>query len=141
MTLLLAILTEEIVHKAPIIAMIMGDADAMLGGEALECVLRLEGLVGREVACHEVDKLKLRKMINKNGGIAVACLGESPLCLPIKTWLRGLHVVDGDTLPWLGGGKNGVSVLTLLFALPRYLCHGSVEAASALRRMNVGELL
>ena len=42
MTLLLAILTEEIVRKAPIVAMIMGDADAMLGGEALECVLRLE---------------------------------------------------------------------------------------------------
>ncbi len=56
--LLFAVEAKEIVREAPVVAMVVGDADAMLGGEALEGSLLLECLVGRQVAHHEVDELE-----------------------------------------------------------------------------------
>jgi hypothetical protein len=85
--LLFAVEAKEIVREAPIVAMVVADADAVFGGEAFEGTLRLEGLVGRQVARHEVGKMEARKMINEDGGVAITRLGEAPFCLHIKTWL------------------------------------------------------
>ncbi len=80
-------------------------------------------------------------MVNKNGHILVASLGERTLCLAIETWLSQLHVVNGDALPRLGGSKDRVSIVAACFGLPRNFRHGPKEASSAARGMNRGKFL
>ncbi len=80
-------------------------------------------------------------MVDKDSCILVASLGECTLCLAIETWLSQFHVVDGDALPWLGGSKNGVAIISTCFGLPRNFRHGTKEAASIARGMNIGKSL
>ncbi len=80
-------------------------------------------------------------MVNKDGHILVASLGECTLCLAIETWLSQLHVVNGDTLPWLGGSKDGVAIVATCFGLPRNFCRGPKEAFSTAKGTNRGKSL
>ena len=80
-------------------------------------------------------------MVDKDGHIPVASLGECTLCLAIETWLSRLHVVDGDALPKLGGSKDGVAIVATCFGFPRNVCHGPKEAASTVRGTNRGKSL
>jgi hypothetical protein len=41
-----------------------------------------------------------------------------------------IEVVNGDALPWLGGSEDSVLALVFL-SLPRNLCHGTKQTASA----------
>jgi hypothetical protein len=139
--LLLAILAKKGVREAPIVAMVVINANAMLGGEAFKGAFRQDGFPRGKIAGHEIDELEAGEVIDENGGIAVARLGESPFCLRVKTRLRRLHVVDGDTLPRLGRGKNGVTVFTALFGAPRDFCHRAIEAAGTSWGTDFGQLL
>ncbi len=48
-------------------------------------------------------------------------------------------MVYGNTLPQLGGSKEEMTHITLSFGLPRFICHGPKEAASAMRRANASK--
>jgi hypothetical protein len=128
------------VCKAPIIAVVMGDLDAVLGGETLERALGIDGLRWCRIQCHQVDILKAGEMVHKNGGVLVAHLGEASLCLAIETRLSRLKVVNWDTLPRLGGDEDRMLGL-LLFAPPRELCHGPKKATCAPEGTDGGKLL
>ncbi len=80
-------LTEHSVRKATIVALVVQYADGVLGGKAFEGALRINGFARGEVACHEIDKLEMRKMISEDCRVPVAGLGERALCLGIKTRL------------------------------------------------------
>ena len=82
-----ACLTEETVGEASIVAVVVGDANAVFGGKALKGALCVDGFLAGEVACHQINKLEAGIMIHKSGGIPIACLGEYPLRLAIETWL------------------------------------------------------
>ncbi len=49
-------------------------------------------------------------------------------------------MVNRDALPWLGGGKNGVTIIALFFGAPRNFCHGPKKASGAAGRPGVGKL-
>ncbi len=49
-------------------------------------------------------------------------------------------MIDGDTLPRLGGGEDSVTVLLLFFGAPRNLGHGPEKAAGAAGWLNSCEL-
>jgi hypothetical protein len=78
-------------------------------------------------------------VVNEDGHILVASLGERTLHLAIETWLSRLHVVDGDALPRLGGSKDRVAIVAACFGSPRNFGHGPKEASSAARGTNRGE--
>jgi hypothetical protein len=79
-------------------------------------------------------------MVNKNCSILVAGFGKYPFCLAKEAWICQYEVVNGDTIPWLGGNKD--SVLTLaFFAPPRDLSHCTKQAACASGSMNIGQSL
>jgi hypothetical protein len=61
--------------------MVVGDLDPMIGGKVFKGVLGLECLVRSKIGCHEVDVLEAREIVNKDGGILVASLGETALGL------------------------------------------------------------
>jgi hypothetical protein len=86
--------------------MVVGDLDPMLGGKAFKGVLGLECLGRSLIGCHEVDVLESREMVNKDGGILVASLGETALGLAKEARLCRLEVVNGDTPPGLVAVKT-----------------------------------
>ncbi len=49
-------------------------------------------------------------------------------------------MIDGDTLPRLGGSKDRVIIVTSVFGVPRNFGHGPKKAAGTAGRTNVGEL-
>jgi hypothetical protein len=75
------------VGEAPVVAVVVGDFYAVLGGELLECALGINGLGRGEIRCHQINVLQPRKMVNEDGGIFVACLGEALLGLAEEAWL------------------------------------------------------
>ena len=79
LTLGFACLTEETVGKASVVAVVVGDANAVFGGEALEGALCVNSFLAGEVACHQINELEAGIMIHKNGCIPTAGLGEYPL--------------------------------------------------------------
>ncbi len=85
--LCLTCLAEHSVRKAAIVAMVVQYADAVLGSEVFEDALCIDDFAQGEVACHEIDKLETRKMINEDRRVPVAGLGERALCLGVKTRL------------------------------------------------------
>ena len=141
LSLRFACLTKEAVREAPIVAVVVGDADPVLGGKAFEGVLRVDGFLASQIARHQINKLEARIMVDENSGILVSRLGEYPLCLCEKSWLGGLHLINRDTLPRLGRSENRVSCVALSFAAPRNFSHGSVEAAGAARGANASKAL
>jgi hypothetical protein len=140
LALSLAGLAEHAVCEAAVVAVVVLDLYAVFGGELLECSFRVNGLGQGEVTCHQVDKLEPGEVINKDCGIAVASFGECAFCLAIEPWLCQLHVINGDALPQLGGGKDRVIIITLVFGAPRNFGHGPKKAAGTAGRTNVGEL-
>jgi len=82
-----ACLMEETVGEASVVAVVVGDANAVFGGEAVEGSLCVDGFLAGEVACHQINELETEIMIHKNGGIPIARLGEYPLRLAIEIWL------------------------------------------------------
>ena len=81
-----ACLTEEIVGKASVVAMVVGDANAVFGSKALKGALGVNNFLAGEVACHQTNELEAGIMI-KMVGFLIARLGEYPLRLAIETWL------------------------------------------------------
>ncbi len=75
------------VGKAPVVAVVVGNLYAVLGGKPLECALGINGLGRGEIRRHQINVLQPRKMVDEDGGIFVACLGEAPLGLAEETWL------------------------------------------------------
>ncbi len=140
LALSLAGLVEHAVCKATVVAVVMLDSYAVFGGKLLECLFCIDGLGRFEISCQQVDKLEPGEVINKDRGIGVASFGECTFCLAIEPWLRRLHVIGRDALPWLGGGKDRVIILTLVFGAPRNFGHGPKKAASTAGRTNVGKL-
>jgi hypothetical protein len=134
-----ACLSKKAVREASIIAVVMGDADPMLGCEAFEGVLRVESFLAGEVRRHEVHELEAREVIDEDGSVLVSGLGEYALRLAIESWLGGLHMVHRDALPRLGGAEDRVSCVALSFRSPRNLCHGPIEAAGTARRADTSE--
>jgi hypothetical protein len=128
------------VGKAPVVAVVVGNFYAMLGGKPLECSLGIDGLGRGEIQRHQINVLQPWKMVNEDDGIFVACLGEAPLGLAEEAWLGWLKVIDGDALPRLGGGKDRMLGF-LLFALPRDFPHGSEKTTCAPGGANLGKLL
>jgi hypothetical protein len=79
-------------------------------------------------------------MVNKDGGILVASLGETALGLAKKAGLCRLEVVDGDAPPRLGGSEDRMLGFPL-FATPSNLCHGPKKTTCAPEGPDLGELL
>ncbi len=136
----LAGLAEHAVCKAAVVAVVVLGLYTVFGGESLECLFHVNGLGRGEITRRQVDKLEPGEVINKDRGIAVASFGECAFCLAIEPWLRQLHVIYGDALPRLGGGKDRVIIITLVFGVPRNFGHGPKKAAGTAGRTNVGKL-
>ncbi len=80
---------EHTVSKATIVAMVVLNAHAVLGGKLLEGMFCINGLGGGQVAHHEVvDKLEAGVVVHEDSCIPVAGLAECSFCLPVKSWLR-----------------------------------------------------
>ena len=140
LTLSLACFAKHAVCQATIVAVVVLDAHSVLSGKSFKGALCINGLGIGKVAHHEVDQLAMGEVVNKNGGVVIARFGECAFCLAIKTWLCQLHVIDRDALPWLGGGKDGMALLSVLFGAPRNFGHGPKKAASASGWPNLCEL-
>ncbi len=80
-----ACLSEGIVVKTSIVAVVMKDLDSMLCSVLLKGKLGGESFVGLVVKL-EVDELKAAEVVNKGGGALVARKFALQLC--IKTYLR-----------------------------------------------------
>ncbi len=78
-------------------------------------------------------------MVNKDCRVPVACLGKRALCLGVKPRLSRLHVVEGDALPRLGCGKDGMTIVALCFGASRNFGHSPKKAAGAVWRSDVGK--
>ncbi len=141
MLLRLTCRSKYVVRKAAVVAVVVLDLHAVLGCKAFKSSLGIEGLRQGKIARHQIEKLETQVVVNKDGHIPVASLGECTLCLAIETWLGQLHVVDGVALPRLGGSKDGVAIVATCFGLPRNFCHGPKEAAGTARGTNRGESL
>jgi hypothetical protein len=72
---LLACLLECIVRKSTIVAMVVFDGYAVLGGESLECFLCFYRFVGRQVL-HQMDVSKAGETVDKDGCGTVPLGGE-----------------------------------------------------------------
>jgi hypothetical protein len=46
------------VGEVPIVAVVVGDPDAVLGGVALKGLLGVNGFGRGEICCHQIDKLQ-----------------------------------------------------------------------------------
>jgi hypothetical protein len=79
-------------------------------------------------------------MVNKDGGILVASLGETALGLAKEARLCWLEVVDGDAPPRLGGGEDRMLGF-LLFVTPSNLRHGPKKTTCAPEGPDLGKLL
>ncbi len=128
------------VGEAPIVTVVVGDFYAVLGGKPLKCALGIDNLGRGEIRHHQINVLQPQKMVDEDGGIFVACLGEASLGLAEETWLGRLKVVNGDALPRLGGDEDRMLGF-LLFASPRDFCHGSEKTTCASGGANLGKLL
>ncbi len=140
LVLSLAGLMEHAFCKAAIVAVVVLDLYAVFGGKLLKCLFCIDSLGRGEITCHQVDQLEPGEVIDEHRGIAVASFGECAFCLAIEPWLCQLHVVDGDTLPRLGGGKDRVIIVTLVFGAPKNFGNGPKKAAGTAGRTNVGKL-
>ncbi len=140
LALSLASLAEHAVCKAAVVAVVVLDSYAVFGGELLKCLFCIDSLGQGEITPCQVEELEPGEVIDKDCGIAVASFGECTFCLAIESWLCQLHVIDKDALPWLGGSKNRVITVTLVFGVPSNFGHGPKKAAGTAGRTNIGKL-
>jgi hypothetical protein len=68
-------LLEGIFSKLSVITVIVLDADTMLGGKLLKCLLGKDGLSGRVVNL-EVHETQMGVGVHKNSTVSVLLLGE-----------------------------------------------------------------
>ncbi len=87
MLLCLTCCAKFVVCKVAVVAVVVLDLHAVLGGKAFKSALGIKGLLQGKIACHKIDKSEMQVVVNKNGHIIVASLGECTLCLAIETWL------------------------------------------------------
>ncbi len=80
-------LSEGVVVKTSIVAVVMENLDSMLCSVLLEGKLGSESFVGLIIKL-EVDKSKAAEVVDEDGGALVALLGKFALQLCIKTYLR-----------------------------------------------------
>ncbi len=85
--LCLSCCAKFVVRKAAIVAMVVLDLHAVLGGEAFKCALGIKGLQRDKIDRHQIDKLETQVVVNKDGHILVASLSEGTLRLAIEIWL------------------------------------------------------
>ncbi len=83
----MAYLSEGIVVKTSVVAVVMEDLDSML------CSILLKGKLGSKcffglVVELEVDKSEVAEVVDEDGGTLVALLGKFALQLCIKTYFR-----------------------------------------------------
>jgi hypothetical protein len=83
-----ACLLEGVIVKLSVVAVIMLDANAMLGGKGLKCSPGGNGLDGGVIDL-EMDELQTRVVVHKAGPAPVALLGKCPLQVGkrIPLWL------------------------------------------------------
>ena len=83
-----ACLLEGVIVKLSVVAAIMLDANAMLGGKGLKCSPGGNGLDGGVIDL-EMDELQTRVVVHKAGPAPVALLGKCPLQVGkrIPLWL------------------------------------------------------
>ncbi len=132
-------LSEGVVLKTAIVAMVVLYPHAVFSGECLESSFGPESFLGRIVDL-EVDEAQAAEMVNEDGGASVALLGKFPLHLRKESDFGGCHLVDGDALPRLGCDEDLVRGLGL-FTAPRNFSHRAEEASSALGWLDFRQLL
>ncbi len=136
---IVACLSEGVVVKTSIVAVVMEDLDSMLCSKLLEGKLGSKSFVELVIEL-EVDKSKAAEVVDEDGGALVALLGKFALQLCIKIYLCRSHLIHQDTLSRLGCNKYLVVGLDFL-ALPGKLGHCSKQASCTLGRQHLGELL
>ncbi len=109
-----------VVSKAATIAVVVLDLHAVLGSEAFKSKLGIKCLQQGKIAHHQIDKLEMRVVVNKDGHITVASLGECTLCLAIETWLDNCMWSTEMHSPSLVAAK--MELPSLLLAL---VCQGT----------------
>jgi len=77
-------LHERVVFEPAIVAVIVCDFYAVVGGELLEGAFDFDRFVGRRIL-HQMDESDAGKMVDKDGGAAVAAIGKFPCHLSVKT--------------------------------------------------------
>ncbi len=83
----MACLSEGVVAKTSVVAVVMEDLDSMLCSVLLKGKLGGESFIGLVVEL-EVDKSKAAEVVDEDGGALVALLGKFALQLCKKTYLR-----------------------------------------------------
>jgi hypothetical protein len=134
-----ACLSEGIVVKTSIVAVVMEDLDSMLCSILPKGKLGGESFVGLAVEL-EVDKSKVAEVVNKDSGALVALFGKFALQLCIKTYFRQHHLIHQDALSRFGRDKYLMVGLGFL-ASPGKLGHRAKQASCTLGRQHLGELL
>ena len=92
MAAVLTCLFEGVVGKAPVVTMVVLDADSMLGCILFDGLLGKNGL-GRRIIDLEMDKLQTGVVVHKNSTSSVPLLGECPLKLGKESQFRQYHLV------------------------------------------------
>ncbi len=93
MATVLTCLFEGIVGKAPVVTMVVLDADPMLGCILFKGLLGKNGL-GRSIIDLEMDESQMGVVVHKNGAASVPLLGECPLELGKESQFGRYHLVD-----------------------------------------------
>jgi hypothetical protein len=130
---------EHTVRELTVVAVVMLHLHPVLSGKLFKCKLCIDGLGRGKVACHKVNKLETQIVVDKYCCVLVACLGKHALCLGVKPRLSQLHVVDGDALPRLGCGKDGMTIVASCFGVPTNFGQSPKKAAGAAWRLDVGK--
>jgi hypothetical protein len=75
---------EHTVCESTVVAVVMLHLHPLLSGESFKCMLHIDGLSRGKVACHKVNKLEMRIVVDKDCCVPVACLGKRAHCLGVK---------------------------------------------------------
>ena len=72
-----------IVFKSSVVAMVMKDSHAVVGGELFECALGLDCFVGAEIL-HQMYESQTGVVVHEDGGAGVSARGEFARYLSVK---------------------------------------------------------
>jgi hypothetical protein len=132
-------LFECVVGKLPVVAMVMLNLYAILGGKGLEGAFGGNGL-NRRIIGLKVNKAEVAVVVNKDSCTPVPPFGEFPFHLRVEPNLSQRHLVNKDTLPRLGSDKDLVRSLGFP-AVPWGPCHCAKETSIALGWLDIHQLL
>ncbi len=76
-----------VVCKAAVVAVVVLDFHVVLDCIVFKSALGIKGLRQGKIVCHQIDKFEMQVVVNKDGRILVASLGECTLRPAIETWL------------------------------------------------------